>query len=121
MGDPRQQLGLEAEEAVAVLLGRAGWRVLAHRYRSPAGELDLVCLDPDVTLVGVEVRARRSGRAGRAIDSISRAKLTRLRAGLASYAASEHPQHRSMRVDLVTLDREDGRWRMVRHPGIDAW
>ncbi|HLY36245.1 MAG TPA: YraN family protein [Candidatus Limnocylindria bacterium] len=121
MGDPRHSLGLEAEAAVAAILGRAGWRVLARRYRSPSGELDLVCLSPELTLVGIEVRARRSGRAGRAIETVSRAKLARLRAGLASYAASAHPRHRSMRVDLVTLDRQDGRWRMVRHPGIDAW
>jgi len=121
MSDPRHRLGLEAEEVVAALLDRAGWRVLARRYRSVAGELDLICLDPQLTLVGIEVRARRSGRAGRAIETITGAKLARLRAGLASYAASEHPAHGSMRVDLVTLDRDDGRWRILHHPGIDGW
>jgi putative endonuclease len=121
MSDPRHDLGLEAEALVARMLERAGWKVLARRHRSSAGELDLVCLDPELTLVGIEVRARRGGRAGNAIESVSTAKVARLRASLATYAALERVGHRSLRVDLVTLDRQDARWRVVRHPGVDAW
>jgi putative endonuclease len=121
VGDPRHRLGLEAEAIVASRLIAAGWRVLAQRYRSPEGELDLVCLDPEGTLVGIEVRARRSPRAGSAIESIGRRKVARLRSALTGFALREHPRHRSRRLDLVTLDRTDRAWRLVRHPGIGEW
>lgn len=122
MADSRHRLGLEAEALVADRLARAGWQVLARRYRGPGGgELDLVCLDPDLALVGIEVRARRDGRAGRAIDSVDTRKVARLRAGLLVYARHEDVSHRAMRIDLVTLDRFDGRWRLARHAGIDSW
>ena len=47
-----------------------GWHVLARRWRVPEGELDLVALDPAGTLVAVEVRARRTARAGAAAETV---------------------------------------------------
>lgn len=125
MGDPRHVLGLAAEEAVARWLAADGWRVLARRWRAPEGELDLVALDPDAVLVGVEVRARRSARTGGAVASLDRRHLARRRAALACYAAAAAPPHRGLRLDLVTLEpAHDGagqRWRATRLPAIDAW
>lgn len=121
MADPRHRLGLEAEAVVAAQLVSAGWLVLARRHRAADGELDLVCLDPGMVLVGVEVRARRSARSGSAIESVDRRKVARLRAGLMAYATRERPRHRGIRLDLVTVERAEIGWRMVRHEGIDAW
>lgn len=121
MANPRHRLGLEAETVVADQLARAGWQVLARRFRGAGGELDLVCLDPSLILVGIEVRARRDSRTGQAIETVDARKLARLRAGLVGYAMDERPGHRGVRIDLVTLDRVDGRWRMAHHAGIDAW
>lgn len=121
MAHPRHRLGLEAEAVVADRLAGAGWQVLARRYRGSGGELDLVCLDPLLTLVGVEVRARRDGRTGMGIESVDRRKVARLRAGLVAFALRERPAYRALRIDLVTLDRFAGGWRLVRHAGIDAW
>ena len=107
---------------VARRLARAGWQVLARRYRGGGGgELDLVCLDPNRALVGIEVRARRDRRSGRGIESVDARKVARLRAGLVAYALREQPGQRMMRIDLVTLDRVDGRWRLAHHAGIDSW
>jgi putative endonuclease len=121
MADPRHRLGLEAEAVVAAQLVSAGWLVLARRHRAADGELDLVCLDPGMVLVGVEVRARRSARSGSAIESVDRRKVARLRAGLMAYATRERPRYRGIRLDLVTVERAEIGWRMVRHEGIDAW
>jgi putative endonuclease len=121
MTDPRHDLGLRAESLVAQRLAQSGWSILARRWKVSEGELDLVALDPLGTLVGVEVRGRRSSRAGSAAESVDRRHLARLRAALVRYAASEPVTHRGLRVDLVALDARPSGWRMVRHTGIDAW
>jgi putative endonuclease len=120
--DPRHELGRRAEAAVAEWLSGHGWRILDRRWRTPAGELDLVCLDPDGCLVGVEVKVRRTGRAGSGAESVGRGRVTRLRAALAAHAAQGTVPRAGLRLDLVTLAPADnGRWRLRRVPGIDAW
>lgn len=125
MTDPRHDIGLRAEDAVARWLETAcGWRVTARRWRIGTGELDLVCLDPAGTLVGVEVRARRTQHAGTPEESIDPTRLRRLRHTLAAYAAACGEPHRALRVDLVAVAPSPGdptRWLVRRLPGIDAW
>ena len=122
MSDPRHELGRRAEDAVANWLAGRGWEILHQRWRGSRGELDLVCLDPGGVLVGIEVKLRRSGRAGSGAESVDRRRVVRLRAALAAYAAVETVAHRDVRLDLITLaPADDGRWRMRRLPGIDAW
>src|SRR5438552_18109596 len=105
MTDPRHALGLRAEALVAERLGVMGWRILARRWKVSEGELDLVAVDPLGTLVGLEVRGRRSARSGSALESVDRRHLARLRAALVRYAISEPVAHLALRLDLVTLDR----------------
>jgi putative endonuclease len=122
MGDPRHLLGLAAENAAARWLDACGWRVLARRCRSPdGGEVDLVALDPDGALVAIEVRARRTSRAGAAGLSVDGRRVARLRRTLATIGAVSGTPHRALRVDLVTAEPVDGgagAWRLVRIPGV---
>jgi putative endonuclease len=121
MGDPRHDLGLSAEEAVARWLTGAGWRVVERRARSPTGgEVDIVAIDPERTLVAVEVRARRTTRAGAAALSVDRRRVMRLERTLAAIASHGRLGHRALRVDLVTVEPagQAGRWRLMRIPAI---
>ncbi len=125
MTDPRHALGLAAEEAVASWLSRTGWTVLARRGRSAAGgEVDLIALDPERTLVAIEVRARRSARAGAAASSVDRRRVRRLQSTLIAFAANAAAGHRGLRVDLVTAEPEASaspdRWILRRLPDIGA-
>jgi putative endonuclease len=125
MGDPRHELGLAAEEVVCRWLTDAGWSILARRWRARGrGELDLVCRDTDGAVVGIEVRARRTARAGGAAESIDRHHIGRLRATLGAYLAETGVRAAGVRIDLVTVEPADapaGSWRVVRRPMIDAW
>ena len=121
MGDPRHDLGLAAEAAVAAWLTDAGWRIVERRARSPTGgEVDLVALDPDLALVAIEVRARQSRRAGEAAMTVDRRRVARLGRTLAAIAAGGGFGHRALRVDLVSVEPagQPGRWRLVRVPAI---
>lgn len=109
-------------------LANEGWTVLARRWRVPEGELDLVALDPAGSLVGVEVRARRTSRTGTPAETVGRAHVARLQRALLAYASQESAGTRRMRVDLVTMRPErpvtandPPLWRATRLSGIDAW
>jgi putative endonuclease len=121
--DPRHLLGQQGEEMAATWLTARGWSILARRWRSAAGELDLVALDPERVLVAVEVKLRRGSRAGEPAEAIDRRRLLRLRTALGQFRLMRGEAMRTeMRIDLVAISRApDGRWRMVHHRAIDAW
>lgn len=120
MADPRHALGVAAEALVERWLTHAGWRVLARRCRPPGGgEVDLVAVDPRGVLVAVEVRARRTTRAGAASESLDARRLARLRRSIGLIAGNLDRRHAGLRVDLVSVEPlagSAGRWRLVRMP-----
>ena len=123
MGDPRHDLGLAAESAVGVWLEASGWRLLGRRVRaSGGGEVDIVALDPDGVLVGVEVRARRTARTGIGTESITADRVRRTGRSVAAFAAATGVDHRGLRIDLVSVVPEPGpatgSWRLRRIPDI---
>ena len=125
MSDPRHDLGHAAEILVGRWLTASGWSILARRWRvRGCGELDLVCRDTLGIVVGVEVRARRTARAGRAVESVDRRRIGRLRATLGAFLAESGIRTAGARIDVVTVepsDAVDGTWRVVRRPMFDAW
>jgi putative endonuclease len=120
--NPRHDLGMRAEAAVAAWLVRAGWRILDRRVRTPTGgEVDILALDPGGALVAVEVRARRSARTGTPEASVDAVRLGRLRRSVASLAAGRRPAPAALRVDLVTahpVPGMAGRWLLRRHAAV---
>lgn len=124
MSDPRHLLGAEAEAATATWLAACGWTLLARRYRAPGGgEIDLVLLDPDGTLVGLEVRARRSPRAGTPGETVDGRRMRRIGRSLAAFAIGSAVRHTGLRVDLVAAEPLPGppagrlRLRLIRGAG----
>ncbi len=125
MGDPRHTLGIAAERAVAAWLESLGWRVLGQRVRaSGGGEVDIVALDPQRVLVGVEVRARRTSRMGIGTESITPERVRRTGRTVAEFATATRVSHRGLRLDLVSVSPEPGRipgrWRLRRIVDIGA-
>ena len=125
MGDPRHTLGIAAERAVAAWLESLGWRVLGQRVRaSGGGEVDIVALDPQRVLVGVEVRARRTSRMGIGTESITPERVRRTGRTVAEFATATRVSHRGLRMDLVSVSPEPGRipglWRLRRIADIGA-
>lgn len=124
MGDPRHDLGIVAERAVGAWLEQSGWRLLGRRVRASGGaEVDIVALDPDGVLVGIEVRARHTARAGTGTESIDARRTARTGRTVAAFAARAGVDHRGLRIDLVSVMPEpgtDARWRLRRIPNIGS-
>jgi putative endonuclease len=96
--DPSE--GAAAEELAARHLQKQGLRLLERNYRVRGGEIDLVMQEGE-TLVFVEVRLRRSGRYGGALESIDAHKRARI-----LLAAKHRLGGRDLpcRFDVVVLD-----------------
>jgi putative endonuclease len=95
-------LGDEGERLAARHLRRQGFRILARRYRTAAGEIDLIARDGK-SIVFVEVKTRRSDAAGQpheAVDLHKQSQLTRLAlAFLKKFRLLEQPA----RFDVVSI------------------
>lgn len=95
-------LGNEGERLAARFLRRQGYRILARRYRTALGEIDLIARDGPC-IVFVEVKTRRSASAGQpheAVHASKQAQLTRLAlAFLKRQGLLEHPA----RFDVVSI------------------
>lgn len=70
-------LGKAGEECACAELRRRGYAILARRYRTRAGEIDIIARD-GAALVFVEVKARRSVRCGQPAEAVDRRKQQRL-------------------------------------------
>lgn len=81
-------LGARGEALAARYLRRKGYRIVDRGVRNQCGEIDLVALDGR-TVVFVEVKTRRSLRAGNPVLAVDDQKQRRL-ARLALYYCKQH-------------------------------
>jgi putative endonuclease len=93
--------GLSAETRAALLLLLKGYRILARRWQSPVGEIDIVARRRRV-LVFVEVKAR--ARLDDAAEAVTERQRRRIAAAAEAWLAA-HPQHASaeIRFDAVLV------------------
>jgi len=109
-----ERRGRLAEHLAAWSCRLKGFRVLAKRYRTPFGEIDLV-LRRHALVIFVEVKARASfDQALHALRPQQQVRLTRA----ATIYLRDHPAHAgcALRFDLIALVP----WRWPRHIK-DAW
>jgi putative endonuclease len=93
--------GLWAESLGAAYLAVKGYRILARRYKTPVGEIDILAEKGGV-IAAVEVKARdRMEDAMTAVTPHSRGRIERA----ALHYIAGHPQYagRSIRFDVITI------------------
>jgi len=94
--------GLAAEEAVARLYQTRGHLVLAKRYRSKAGEIDLV-VEKDGIVVFVEVKKSRT--TSRAAYALSERQMARIYASAALFLETRPDgQNSDARFDVALVN-----------------
>lgn len=69
--------GDRGERAAVAVLRRAGLKIVARNVRNAGGEIDVLARDGE-TLVFVEVKTRKSSRAGSPVEAVTHDKRTRL-------------------------------------------
>jgi len=102
----RQVFGKAGEDLAVDELERRGYAILARRYRTRHGEIDIVARDGE-TIVFIEVKAKESGDFGRAAHAVTAEKQRRVISMAVDYLA-RHRLHRSpCRFDVVAIDGSD--------------
>ena len=98
----RRDVGILGEKLAGEFLGEKGYRILETNYRCPEGEVDIIAKDQDF-LVFVEVRTKKSLEFGSPEESITPAKMRRLRA-VAAYYRQHHDNLLPLwRIDVVAV------------------
>ena len=95
-----RETGLLGEIRAAAYLRRRGMRILARRYRTAHGEIDLIARE-GTTLVFVEVKTRPRGRLDSGLAAVNAEKRGHIR-----YAAREYLRthgQAAFRFDVIEI------------------
>ena len=96
-----ERKGHGAERLAAVALQLKGYRIVARRYRTKLGEIDLIARKGNLVAF-VEVKARRGRDA--ALDAVSFAAQSRIRAASDMWLSRQRDAARiSQRYDIVAV------------------
>ena len=93
--------GKRGEWLAAAALRLKGYRILARRYRTKLGEIDLIALRGDLVLI-VEVKVRKT--LVEAMESIASQSQRRIEAAADLWLAKQrHPGRLTIRFDMVAI------------------
>ena len=94
-------LGISAESRAAAWLVAHGYRILARRFRSPMGEIDIIA-SRRYTLIFVEVKARAT--LDEAAEAVTPRQKQRIAAAAEIWLANNPvPAIRDMRFDVILV------------------
>jgi putative endonuclease len=109
-------LGERGEEAAAAYLAEQGYRILQRNYEIIGGEIDIVALAPERTLVFVEVKTRESEALVRPEQAVDRTKQEQLFRLAQSYVKRYHLYGEKVRYDIVgVIWPDDEKYPTIRH------
>ncbi len=117
---------MKGELVAYAYLKRQGYRIVAHRYRSRSGEIDLIGWDGDI-LAFIEVKYRRNRLYGRPEEAVDLAKQRRICGAAADYRRGLRRKAAAWRFDIVGIQ---GDWEQpelslfkdaFREPGRVGW
>ena len=110
----REAFGRHAEDLAVLRLRLAGYRILRRRWRTPAGEVDIIARRGRL-LAAVEVKARPTVAAG--LEAVTPRQRRRIARAAAQFLARQPDAARlGLRFDVVVVTP----WRLPAHV-VDAW
>ena len=99
----RQAIGRRGEDLVCQELERRGCSVIARRYRTRYGEIDIITRHGGV-IAFVEVKARQDRRFGNPEAAVTVHKQQRLAAMATDYIIRHHLENMPTRFDVASVD-----------------
>ncbi|MFQ5510957.1 MAG: YraN family protein [Candidatus Krumholzibacteriia bacterium] len=109
-----RQVGELGERIAEWFLRLKGYDILRRNYRFAGREIDLLARKGP-RLIAVEVKLRRGGRYGAAVEAVDQRKLTRIRTALCGAVRDGH-ESLEPQIDVVVIDLPEALDEMtVRH------
>ncbi len=118
MVDKRRIFGDKGEALAAKFLIDKGYIILHKQYKSPFGEIDLVCQFGE-EVVFVEVKTRRSNKFGYPEESVTRQKIKHIENTANHYLKNKYLTDRQWRVDVIAIEIFDGETKILHFESID--
>ncbi|KUJ75922.1 hypothetical protein AVO42_11660 [Thiomicrospira sp. XS5] len=104
MGWFSQNKGRQAEQNAKHWLNQHGIQILAENHRCKGGEIDLIGLDTDNTLIFIEVKARQNRNYGHATEFVDARKQQRIRRCAEAFLLQHSDyQNHAMRFDVLAF------------------
>ncbi|MFH1253778.1 MAG: YraN family protein [Candidatus Uhrbacteria bacterium] len=100
--DPRRLFGNKCEVMAAQFLEGKGYKILAHQFKTRAGEIDLVA-EKDKEIIFVEVKARKNINFGYPEIAVNRNKLCKMVMVGQDYLEKNNLNDRSFRLDVIAI------------------
>lgn len=103
----KSQLGRLGEDAGCEYLVKKGYKIISRNFRQKWGELDIIAVAPDKTLVFVEVKTMTDSINGiKPEDQLTGSKLRKLKR-MASLYANHYPElvndDKGWQIDLLAI------------------
>jgi len=102
LSDPKR-LGRWGEKRCERFLKKKGLKTLTRNFSCKTGEIDLVMVDNDSSIVFVEVRTKADDSFATPESSITSAKKTKLFRTARYFLASNKIEDRPFRFDIVSI------------------
>ena len=107
MSQQRVAFGKTGEDLAVEELERRGYAIVDRRWRTRAGEIDIIARDGD-TLVFVEVKARDGHEFGDGAESVTMRKRQTIVRLAKHYVQDARWGDRPCRFDVVTIHLDSG-------------
>ena len=99
----RKLLGRWGEKRCERFLKRKGLKTLTRNFSCKTGEIDLIMVDSDRTMVFVEVKTRADESFGSSESAVTSAKKARMIRAARYFLATQNIEDRPFRFDVVTI------------------
>ena len=96
-------LGQWGEKYSEKFLKKKGMKTLTRNFSCKTGEIDLIMIDSDGTIVFVEVRTKANEKFSSVESSITLAKKNRLKRAARYFLTSQNIQERPYRFDIIAI------------------
>jgi len=111
----KELLGRWGEKRCEKYLKRKGLKTLTRNFSCKTGEIDLVMVDSDRTLVFVEVKTRANEDFSPSESAVTKAKKTRMLRTTRYFLAANDIEDRPYRFDVVTIVLGEKGPAQIRH------
>jgi putative endonuclease len=99
----KERLGRWGEKHCEKFLKRKGLKTLTRNFSCKTGEIDLIMVDEDGTLVFVEVKTRANEDYSPSESAVNKTKKTRMLRTARYFLAANDIENRPYRFDVVTI------------------
>ena len=107
MTKERLQLGAAGEQAAALALKKAGYKILARNYKTKCGEIDIIAHDKG-TLCFIEVKTRDSDVFGLPVEAVHAEKQKQIAKVALWYLKERRLLEKKARFDVVSVRWSNG-------------